>query len=182
MLKLALAVLVLALVAWIAGETGGAHNARDDEAERPEESNDAPERTDAAKLDEFIRALDVEVKGGHGRWEFAVGDMRVMVICDEGHDRMRILTGIIDARKLKPEDLQIMMKANFDRALDARYAISNNILWAAYLHPLSTLDEVQFRSATAQVLNLRRNYGTSYASGGLIFGGDQPAGEDHEVH
>jgi len=38
------------------------------------------------------------------------------------------------------------MQANFDSALDARYAIAKGKLWSAFIHPLSELNEEQFFS------------------------------------
>ncbi|NJL83304.1 MAG: hypothetical protein HC890_10765, partial [Chloroflexaceae bacterium] len=54
--------------------------------------------------------------------------------------------------------------------LDARYAVSNGVVFAAFVHPLSTLDERDFLSALRQVSQLVRNFGTSYSSGALSFG------------
>ena len=64
-----------------------------------------------------------------------------------------------------------MMQANFDSALDARYAVAKGVLWSAYLHPLSTLKADDFVSGLAQVVNLAATYGSTYSSGALTFGG-----------
>jgi hypothetical protein len=63
------------------------------------------------------------------------------------------------------------MQANFDTALDARYAIAQEMLWSTFIHPLSSLDARQFLAGLGQTINLARNYGSSYASGLLSFGG-----------
>ena len=79
--------------------------------------------------------------------------------------------GVIEESKLKEEDLKTMMEANFDRALDAKYALSNGVLWSVYAHPLKELQKEQLIDAIYQVKNLVNNYGTSYTSTDFIFGG-----------
>jgi len=61
------------------------------------------------------------------------------------------------------------MEANFDRTLDARYALFQGKLWSVYLHPLNSLTEEEFAAALDQVANLVETYGTTYASGQLQF-------------
>ena len=100
----------------------------------------------------------------------------LMVITDENANRMRIMMPIQPFDPEKAEDLQtalIALHANYDRALDARYAISEGFLWSAFIHPLGSLTENDLDSALQQVQTLRQNTGTSYSSGALIFGGGQ---------
>jgi hypothetical protein len=99
----------------------------------------------------------------------------VYVVTDEAADRMRIIVQIAPASQLTQEDLYRMMQANFDTALDARYAIAREVLWAAFIHPLSPLTDDAFRAGFQQAVTLAETYGTSYSSGGLRFqGGDTP--------
>ena len=65
------------------------------------------------------------------------------------------------------------MKANFHTALDARYAISDGILWAAFIHPLKELTTEQVKSAITQVYSCARTFGTHYSGGTLIFPTDE---------
>ena len=99
----------------------------------------------------------------------------VIVLTDTNADRMRIMMPI---RKFDPtrkaEDLQlalIALHSNFDRALDARYATQNGILWSAFIHPLESLTAKDVKSGLVQVRSLRKNTGTSYTSSELLFGG-----------
>jgi len=69
------------------------------------------------------------------------------------------------------EEMQTLLGANFDRALDARYCTNDNVLWSAFLHPLRDLKESQFMDALSQVISLSKNYGTTYSSSDLVFGG-----------
>lgn len=107
----------------------------------------------------------------------------VLVLTDERADRMRIMMPI---RKFDPErleDLQlalIALQANYDRALDARYAVQDGVLWSAFIHPLSSLTAKDLASAVRQVQGLRDNTGTTYSSGELLFAprGIDPEGPD----
>ena len=109
---------------------------------------------------------------------FADLDGTLMVITDEKANRMRIMMPIQSFDVSQPQDLKtaiIVLHANYDRALDARYAISDGLLWSAFIHPLSSLTEEDLASALDQVRTLRKNTGTSYSSGALQFG---PANEE----
>ncbi len=66
------------------------------------------------------------------------------------------------------------MHANFDRALDAKYAISGGMLFSCFVHPLTSLSEGDLDNALNQVQTLRKNTGTTYSSTELIFGGGAP--------
>ena len=63
------------------------------------------------------------------------------------------------------------MAANFHTALDGRYATSEGVLYAAFIHPLSPLTEEELASALRQVAALARNFGTTYSSDALLYGG-----------
>ena len=98
-------------------------------------------------------------------------DATLLVISDEGHDRMRIISPITDASELTDELKSRLLESNFHSALDARYAIGNDILYSAFIHPLSKLDQVQIESAVRQVATLRISFGTDFTSGELEFSG-----------
>ncbi len=104
--------------------------------------------------------------------EYEMNGLSIYLITDENANRMRIMAGIIETEKLSKEDLDILMEANFDRALDAKYAISDKILWSVFVHPLKELHEKQVTDAIYQVYALVNNYGTTYTSTEMIFGGD----------
>ena len=73
------------------------------------------------------------------------------------------------------------MRANFDSALDARYALRDGQLWSVYLHPLPTLTRTDFESGLGQVLSLAHTFGTTFSSGEFRFGGGdaEPAPPEH---
>ena len=64
-----------------------------------------------------------------------------------------------------------MMQANFDSALDARYAIARGTLWSVFIHPLEALQKNELISGLGQVVNLAQSYGTLYSGGALQYGG-----------
>ena len=95
----------------------------------------------------------------------------MIVITDETHNRMRVMTAVIDESDLTHEDRRVVLAANFDRALDAKYAVSKGHLWSVFMHPLVELSDEQFLDAVNQVKTLADNYGTTYSSSDLVFGG-----------
>jgi hypothetical protein len=133
-----------------------------------------------ARLDKLIRqieGIEGEIKGRPGFWQFKYQGRQTYVITDERADRMRIMSPVTAAEGLSKDALFRAMQANFDTALDARYAIAKGALWSAFIHPLSPLDDAEFHSALAQVVTLASTYGTTYNSSGLRFGGgDSPPG------
>ena len=106
-----------------------------------------------------------------GFWKFEVGDSIVFVITDESHNRMRIMSPVIELGSVTSDELQTLLEANYDRALDARYCIKNEVIWSAFLHPLAELNDRQFLNALDQVVTLENNFGSSYTSSGLVFNG-----------
>jgi len=126
------------------------------------------------RLNTIITRLDDKVdKPRNGFWRFTVAGATVIVVGDETFDRLRILVGIQSAKDMTKDQLMQIAKSNYDTALDARYAISQNILWAMYAHPLKSLGDRQFISAIGQTVNLAISYGDGYSSGGILFeGGD----------
>lgn len=133
------------------------------------------------QLEKIIRKIDSKAEGRSGFWRFTVADRELLVITDENANRMRILTGVVEIEELEEERLTRVMQANFDSALDARYAIARGVLWSAFLHPLSTLYERDFVSGIAQVVNLAVTYGGTYSSGAITFGGGDSDGLIQEL-
>ncbi len=123
------------------------------------------------RLETIIRKIDANAEGRSGFWRFTVAERELLVITDETANRMRIISGVAEVKEIDAEGMTRMMQANFDSALDARYAVAKEVLWSAFLHPLSTLDERDFVSGVAQVVNLAVTYGSTYSSGAITFGG-----------
>lgn len=141
-----------------------------------------PAVMDNKRLAILIERIDEKVKGNPGFWQFTVEGHDVMVITDERADRMRIIVPITEVEQVDASRMKRILQANFDSALDARYAIAKDVLWSVYVHPLSLLEDKQFLEAIGQVVNLATTYGSTYTSGGLIFqGGDSEAIERRKL-
>ena len=133
----------------------------------------APAPMDNNRLGELIEGIGKNMSGGDGFWRFTVENHRVLVITDKNADRMRIMVAVAEAKALTSNELMRIMQANFDSALDARYAVARGMVWSVFLHPLGALTDTEFLSGLAQVVNLAATYGSSYSSGVLMFrGGD----------
>ena len=122
------------------------------------------------RLDQILRSEVGNVQGGNGQWQFSVSDRTVLVLADADNDRMRVFSPVVPAEDLTAQQVQAMLAANFHTALDARYAVTDGAVVAVYLHPLSTLQDDNFRSALRQVVSLAETFGTSYSSSELNFG------------
>ncbi|MEM1275748.1 MAG: hypothetical protein AAGH74_04415 [Pseudomonadota bacterium] len=124
-----------------------------------------------ARMAEIIQALDPEAQSDGVRFQFTIEDVPVMIITDVRADRMRAIVPIRSASGISAEEMTRMMQANFDTALDARYAVAQGRLWSTFIHPLSPLEKNQLISGIGQAVNLARTYGSVYSGGGLSFGG-----------
>ncbi len=129
-----------------------------------------------ARLTEIVARLDGEAQIRPNGAEFTVEEVSVLLVADPVHNRMRLLAPIKPADDLSEAELRRLAQANFDTALDARYAVARGILWATYIHPLSELHDRQFVAAVGQTVNAAKSYGTTYSSGLLSYrGGDSGA-------
>lgn len=137
--------------------------------------------TGRAELHDWIiqRSTDFEAEGPAA--EFVIENVRMAVVSDPPANRMRVVAPIVETSQLTPAHHEIMLVANYHSALDARYAISGGVVFAAYLHPLSSLTEDDLASALKQVASLVRTFGGQYSSGDLVFGGGARGPSDDAV-
>lgn len=105
-----------------------------------------------------------------------VASVPVTVIVDQRANRMRILVPISSVEGLDEGTLLRLMQANFDTALDARYAVANGRLWSTFIHPLAELRGDQLISGLAQTVTLAQTFGDTYTSGAIMFGGGDTRG------
>ena len=68
------------------------------------------------------------VKEEENMIHYKVDELQLFLIVDENANRMRIMAPVAEETKLTEEDLKKLMESNFDRALDAKYALSSGIL------------------------------------------------------
>src|SRR5690349_23820571 len=123
-------------------------------------------------LGRLLERLLTELEGSEGFWHGQREDVTVYVISDVEHDRMRIMAPVGELRVKDASFLALLLRANFDRALDAKYALRNRELWAVFMHPLSTIAPDDLGTFVDQVVRLVKNTGTTYASSDLVFGVD----------
>jgi len=123
------------------------------------------------RLGALISRIDENAEGGAGFWRATVAGRDIMVITDEAADRVRIISPVTASNDLDAALMLRILQANFDTALDARYAIAQGVLWTLYLHPLGALNDVQFLNGINQVINLAATFNTTFSSGELSFGG-----------
>ena len=122
-----------------------------------------------SKLDEIFKTVCDSVSGGNGVWEFQLDSLKMLCITDQVNNRMRIISPVAELKDISQEQIMEAMEANFHSALDVKYAIANDIMWVAFIHPLRELTEFQVVSAVTQVFNARITFGTLYTSTELTF-------------
>jgi hypothetical protein len=110
-----------------------------------------------------------ELEGQPGFWRGVRNEVPVFVFSDDEHDRMRIMAPIGVVEELEPDLLHVLLQANYDRALDARYAMRGNELWSVVVHPLATLATDDLPAMFDQVTLLVKNTGSTFASTELVF-------------
>ena len=130
------------------------------------------------RMGEILTVLDPETQGQGNAFQLTIEEVPIIIITDPGADRMRAMVPIRSTDGISPEELSRMMQANFDTALDARYAIARGRLWSTFIHPLRPLEKDQLISALGQVVNLAKTYGTFYTGGAMTFGG----GDSSAIH
>ena len=131
----------------------------------------APAYMNLARLAELIKSQATELLDEHpGFWKFEYSEQLVFVLTDDEHNRMRIMSPIKEVEDVEDDIWLVLLQANFDRALDARYCVNDGTVWAAFIHPLEELSSRQFLDGLDQVVSLVLNFGESYASSNLVFG------------
>lgn len=147
-----------------------------------DDDRDTRELMTVERMEELILRVDENARQEDNTWLFTIGTLEALLVYDESADRMRVMIPINEADALPPEELERLLQANFDSALDARYAIANDLLWAVFLHPLSSLTDKDFLLGLGQTANIVTSFGTTYSSGLFIYGGgDTQAIEQQEL-
>lgn len=124
-----------------------------------------------AKMESILEKIGDNIEGSAGNWQVVYGDQILFIITDETNNRMRIFTPIADQKDLEEGELVTMLEANFHAALDAKYALYGGFVVSLFTHPLAELTPDQFKDAVKQVAVAGQNFGTTYSSTDLIFGG-----------
>jgi len=122
-----------------------------------------------AKLGKIIKENSTEIEGSAGYWQFKYKNTYLLLITDEKHNRMRLITPIIEEDKLPENYFKNALRANFHTALDVKHALSEGMMWCVYIHPLKELSEEQIVDAMSQVYYGAMTFGSSYSSTDLVF-------------
>ena len=134
-------------------------------------AQEPPPRMTQERLHAIIAEAAQEVRVQGNVIVFHLGDVQLLGVSDVTADRMRIIAPVKRLEEATPEELLTALHANFHTVLDARYAVSNGVIFAAFLHPLSPLTREQIVSAMRQVAAARESFGSGFSSGGPTFGG-----------
>lgn len=108
-------------------------------------------------------------------WTLNVGAIPVLIQTQASANRMRIVGYITEQADIEPGQLLDMLEANYHSALDARYALADGYVVAAFLHPFKELDGNQFVLGMYQVIRCAETFGTYYSGGTMVFGGQSDA-------
>jgi hypothetical protein len=132
---------------------------------------DATAQMDLETMQEVFEDMADNVKKDGNSFEIQYKGLVLLAITDPASNRMRIILPIVEVKELKKKQLAECMEANFDRALDVKYALYNEVVWSVFAHPLEELTEEQLEDAVNQVYNAGVTFGGSYTSTNLVFGG-----------
>lgn len=138
----------------------------------------APAAMTLETLEEIVSLIDADYEQQDGIIVFMYRELEITVVTDVNADRMRVVIPIAKTDQLPDALWMRLMQANFDSALDARYAVAQDILWGTFLHRLSTLNKADFLSGIGQSINIVLTFGSTFTSGELTFGG----GDSNEIH
>jgi len=103
---------------------------------------------------------------------FAYKERPLICVYDENANRMRIISPIVETKDLEEKHLLNALVANFHSALDVKYALSDEVMWAVFIHPLQELSEHQVIEAIRQVHTASVTFGSTYSSTNLVFPGN----------
>ena len=134
-----------------------------------------------SRLEQIIRGAVSEFRIEGTVMAFTYEGVAMTCIFDRAQNRMRIVAAIAALSDVADEQIAITLEANFHTALDGRYATSDGILYAAYIHPLSMLQLKEVHSALRQVASLVVTFGSTYTSGELVFGGSAEGSQGPDV-
>lgn len=122
------------------------------------------------RIADIASALDPDAQITPGGISLTISDVPVLIVMAPGMNRMRAMVPIRRIDTMTPEEMTRVMQANFDTALDARYAIARGQLWGVFIHPLRELQRDQLISGIGQTVNIALSYGTLYSGGAAQFG------------
>jgi hypothetical protein len=145
------------------------------------EEGDEKSKTNGMTLErmaEIVRTIDENATVRGAAMQLTIADVKVTIITDSKNNRMRAFTVVKSLDGVNQQLLYRMLQANFDSALDARYAIAKAHILSVFIHPMKELEKNQLIEGLGQVVNLVKTYGTAFTSGAMTFGG----GDSKNLH
>ncbi|MEO0991690.1 MAG: hypothetical protein AAFX00_12160 [Pseudomonadota bacterium] len=133
------------------------------------------------RMASIVMALDPDAQAGPTGFLLHVDDVPVLIVTDILADRMRAMVPIRSLDGNTGDELMRLLQANFDSALDARYAVAQGRLWSVFIHPLSPLQRDQLISGIGQTVNVAVTYGSLYTGGAMQFGGGDSGGLQRQL-
>lgn len=124
------------------------------------------------KLFEIIEQEADTVKVNGNSYQFMLNEAVLICVFDENANRMRIISPVVKLEEIGEDEILNALVANFHSALDVKYALSDEIIWSVYTHPLKELSEPQVVDAIQQVYAAALTFGSSYSSTNLVFPGN----------
>lgn len=152
-----------------------------DTRDSPSQASPGVVDMDLDRMEAILTALDPEAERAGAAFRLTIEDVPVLIVTDPRADRMRAMVPIRSAEGLSDADLTRMMQANFDSALDARYAIAEGRVWSVFIHPLRALRPAQLISGIGQTVNVATSYGSAFSSGEVQFGRGDSRGEQQKL-
>ncbi|KIG17092.1 hypothetical protein DB30_03689 [Enhygromyxa salina] len=132
------------------------------------------------ELADLLERTTEDFRRSATHWQFAHLGIPMACLTDPNFDRMRFIAPVTELSKIDEETKDAVLEANFHTALDARYASSNGLLFAAFIHPLSSLEATLATSALEQVASLVQTFGSHYSGGTLELIGSHESGIDDD--
>lgn len=126
------------------------------------------------RLGKILHEVSDSIISTKPQWRFKIKEVAFICIADSTHNRMRVISPIAPVDKLTNTLKTAALTANFHTALDVKYAISDEILWSVFIHPLKELTKKQVLDAISQVYYANINFGTTFSSTSLVFPGRKP--------
>lgn len=127
------------------------------------------QQMDVEKLETIYESVSDSIHSKGSTWQFYIETVPIISIADSSHNRMRIMSPIMESDNLTDDLIKACLVANFHTALDIKYAVSDGVLWSVFIHPLKELTEHQIKDAISQVLHGNINFGTTFSSTSLAF-------------
>lgn len=125
----------------------------------------------------FEQAAETVVENGSS-YNIFYKESPIFCIYDEKANRMRIITPIVKRGEVSEKEILNALVANFHSALDVKYALSDEIIWSVFTHPLRELSDHQVLDALDQVYLASATFGSSYSSTTMVFPGNTKKKEE----